>query len=421
VLALLNQYLVASGYQASSGLGNINSKLYALFTSTPGAFHDVTSGNNIVVASSCVGRQCTTTTSAGYNAGSGYDQVTGLGSLDVYAFIMAWRPGGALSKSTPNLMVAASPITLTTAGTTVLTATVTNANGNTPTGTVTFAAGTTVLGIATLSSAAGNATGELSITGSAAGIASGANTITAVYQGDSANNPATATVVLTVIGLSSATPSITGLTNAASYRQSYAPGMVLSIFGSNLALSTSSAGSVPLPTLLDNISLEIDGIAAPFYYVSPTQLNVQLPYETPSSGTATVVVSNNGQTASTSIQMAPAAPGIFTDTSGAIAPTSTASRGQAVTIYVTGVGALQPVVATGATPGSGTTPVPTQTILVTVGGVQATTTYIGVPSWSIGILQINFTVPSSAPTGAQSVIVSVGGLASATAIVNINN
>jgi uncharacterized protein (TIGR03437 family) len=59
--------------------------------------------------------------------------------------------------------------------------------------------------------------------------------------------------------------------------------------------------------------------------------------------------------------------------------------------------------------------------LVTVGGVQATTAYIGVPNWSIGILQINFTVPSSVPTGAQSVVVSVGGLASAAAVVNIND
>jgi subtilase family serine protease len=219
VLALLNQYLVASGYLNSGGLGNINSKLYALTTSTPTAFHDVTSGNNIVIATSCVGPRCTgTTTSSGYNAGIAYDQVTGLGSLDVYAFIAAWYPGGPLSRNSPNLAVSANPSSLTTAGTTALTATVTNPNGNTPTGTVTFASGTTVLGVVTLSTAGGSATGALRITGSAAGIALGANTITAVYQGDSANNQATATVLLTVVGLSSVTPSITALTNAASYR-----------------------------------------------------------------------------------------------------------------------------------------------------------------------------------------------------------
>jgi Bacterial Ig-like domain (group 3) len=156
-----------------------------------------------------------------------------------------------LSRSSPNLAVSANPSSLTTAGTTALTATVTNPNGNAPTGTVTFASGTTVLGVVTLSTAGGSATRALRITGSAAGIALGANTITAVYQGDSANNQATATVLLTVVGLSSVTPSITALTNAASYRQSYAPEMVLSIYGSNLALSTSLAGSAPLPTSLD--------------------------------------------------------------------------------------------------------------------------------------------------------------------------
>ena len=88
--------------------------------------------------------------------------------------------------------------------------------------------------------------------------------------------------------------------------------------------------------------------------------------------------------------MAPAAPGIFTDASGAIIPASTVSRGGTATVYLTGAGALQPVVATGATPVSGTTPVPTQTFLVTVGGVQATTAYIGVPNFATHVPEMFF-------------------------------
>jgi uncharacterized protein (TIGR03437 family) len=197
--------------------------------------------------------------------------------------------------------------------------------------------------------------------------------------------------------------------------------MVTAIFGSNLALTTASASTAPLPVSLENTSVTVNGVAAPLYYISPTQLNVQIPYETPASGTVPVVVSNNGLTSSTSIAMSSAAPGIFTDTSGAIVPSSTAARGQTVTMYVTGAGALLPSVATGSTPGSSGTPVPTATTLVTVGGVQASTSYIGIPSWSVGVLQVNFVVPSSITTGVQSVVVSVGGLASPGATLTVSN
>ena len=98
----------------------------------------------------------------------------------------------------------------------------------------------------------------------------------------------------------------------------------------------------------------MNGVAAPLYYISPTQLNVQIPYETSTSGQVTVVVSDNGQTTSAAIQMAAAAPGIYPDSTGGLVPTSTASAGQTLTMYVNGAGALKPAVATGSTPSSGT-------------------------------------------------------------------
>ena len=56
---------------------------------------------------------------------------------------------------------------------------------------------------------------------------------------------------------------------------------------------------------------------------------------------------------------------------------------------------------------------------VTVGGVDAATSYVGVPSWSVGVLQINFTVPLTAAPGPQLVVVSVGGVASAGATLTV--
>src|SRR5271165_4188386 len=108
VLVLLNQYLTSNGYQSSSGLGNINSSLYPLASSAPSAFHDITSGNNAVEV--CLDPLCTITkSSSGYTAETGYDQTTGLGSVNGYTFITNWHTG----KSSPTTSLAATPDNLT--------------------------------------------------------------------------------------------------------------------------------------------------------------------------------------------------------------------------------------------------------------------------------------------------------------------
>jgi len=84
ILALINQ---ATG---SNGLGNVNPMLYARAASSPTAFHDITSGNNNAPCTAGSKNCPAGTTSFGFSAGTGYDQVTGLGSLDVANLISAW-------------------------------------------------------------------------------------------------------------------------------------------------------------------------------------------------------------------------------------------------------------------------------------------------------------------------------------------
>jgi subtilase family serine protease len=102
IVALLNQYL------GSSGLGLINPTLYSLSASNPTAFHDVTTGNNIVP---CTQGTTGCPTSApfqyGFNAGIGYDQVTGLGSVDANALAVAWRNSEA-----PDFQLSAGTLSL---------------------------------------------------------------------------------------------------------------------------------------------------------------------------------------------------------------------------------------------------------------------------------------------------------------------
>jgi subtilase family serine protease len=109
VLALLNQYMVSNGYQSNPGLGNINPRLYQLAQSTTGVFHDIVTGNNIVPCR--VGTRNCATGSYGYQAGAGYDHVTGLGSIDIGRLFENWvaKDSGA-NASAVVLSVEPSPV-----------------------------------------------------------------------------------------------------------------------------------------------------------------------------------------------------------------------------------------------------------------------------------------------------------------------
>ena len=82
IVALLNQ-------QTNTMHGNINPGLYSLASLSTNAFHDITSGNNLVPCTAgSIG--CPASGSYGYSAGPGFDQVTGLGSVDAYNLITQW-------------------------------------------------------------------------------------------------------------------------------------------------------------------------------------------------------------------------------------------------------------------------------------------------------------------------------------------
>jgi uncharacterized repeat protein (TIGR01451 family) len=90
ILALLQQYQIMQGFQSKPGLGNVNPTLYLLAHDVSGVFHDITTGNNIVPCVVGTSPACTTG-SFGYNAGLGYDLVTGLGSIDAWSLASAWH------------------------------------------------------------------------------------------------------------------------------------------------------------------------------------------------------------------------------------------------------------------------------------------------------------------------------------------
>jgi uncharacterized protein (TIGR03437 family) len=302
-----------------------------------------------------------------------------------------------------------------------LMATVTSTNGTTPSGPVSFSIGGTPLESAALTGSAGTATATLAVNGSQLPL--GPGTITATY-----NNTSSASVTVGVTASGSgpiATPAITAVANGASFKQSFAPGSILSVFGSQLSPATQSASSVPLPLSASGVAVLVNGIAAPLYYVAPGQLNVQIPYEATANSTAVLSVNNNGQVTTQSFQVAAAAPGIFTNSAGALVPTATAAAGQEIALYLTGAGAVLPAIPDGAAPAASTAlanlPMPVQPTAVTIGGTAATIDFRGIPWGLVGVTQINVQVPNGISTGAQPVVVTVGGVASAPATITITN
>jgi uncharacterized protein (TIGR03437 family) len=257
----------------------------------------------------------------------------------------------------------------------------------------------------------------VTVTASAAGLANGVYTATLVFQSLNTTPQFFNVPVYFVVGGSSSI-TIASVANAASFQQAFAPGMYMSIFGTGLATTSELASALPLPLKISGVSATVNGVPAPLLYVSPTQLNVQVPYETP-AGTAILGVSNNGRVAAYAFPVDAAAPGIFAAGDGSVVPQPMASRGGSLFFYVTGEGDVSPPIPTGVPPAVGTPfPKPLLPVSVTIGGVPVNIGFIGNP-YLVGLTQINVTVPLNAPLGKQPLVVTVGGVASKAATVTV--
>jgi uncharacterized protein (TIGR03437 family) len=200
--------------------------------------------------------------------------------------------------------------------------------------------------------------------------------------------------------------------------------MLLSVFGTKLAntTATATAGSTTAPYTLGGVTATVNNIAAPLFYVSPNQLNIQVPQEV-GSGPAVLGINNNGEVAGFPIQVTAAAPGIFVDANGAVVPNATVQQGGYGTIFFTGVGDFTNLPLTGRAP-SATSSVsslgrPLLPLSITVGGAAAFIQYAGQAPGKFGTTQVNFIVPTSIPVGDQLVVVNVGGFSSPPAHITV--
>jgi uncharacterized protein (TIGR03437 family) len=159
-----------------------------------------------------------------------------------------------------------------------------------------------------------------------------------------------------------------GVVNAASFlppTASIAPGELLALFGTGLApTKLITQGGQAFPTSLGGVSVTINGIPCPIFYVSSTQMSVIVPYAVASNqtGLANIQVNNNG-TLSNVVQMylTDASPGSFSQGSNGIGyasavhasgqlitPANPAQPGETIEMFLTGLGTVAPAITDGA-------------------------------------------------------------------------
>jgi uncharacterized protein (TIGR03437 family) len=155
--------------------------------------------------------------------------------------------------------------------------------------------------------------------------------------------------------------------------------------------------------------------------VSPTQINVQIPWEFQGHTTVQMFVSINYLYSNVyTLKLAQYSPGIFAMEDAnlgysVVNATTAAHRGDTLVLYVNGLGPVTITPPSGE-PTPSTQPLSYTSVLpsVTIGGVPAQVAFNGLAPGYVGLYQVNAVVPSNAPTGSQPLVVSIGGVSSPT-------
>lgn len=286
----------------------------------------------------------------------------------------------------------------------------------------------------------GQTTGSVNVTTNPAGLGNG------VYDGAVIFTPTDQTVnsvavpVTLIVGCGQGgcqlQPEILAVVNGASFQPGGAPRAIMTVLGTNLSDATYEATTYPLPTQLGPSSVTVNGMAAPLFYASPTQINFQMPGSVTAS-LAQVVVNNEATTGSRAVQasrpqFAPltvVAPGLFVAAAnrasalnGDLSPHTPATpipAGGYVILFITGEGPVTPLLPDGTAAPASPLSLINAPVQVTIGGQTAQVTFQGVAPGFAGLAQINAIVPSGLAPGDQPVFVSVGGVPSNAALITV--
>ena len=236
-------------------------------------------------------------------------------------------------------------------------------------------------------------------------------------------------------------PASAAVVNGGSFTTNVAPGSLISIFGSGFAAGVEQAPATGAwPTQLGTTTVLVNNTPIPLFYVNPGQINAQLPVNlTP--GTAQLAVQASGATSATAnFTVSAGAPGVFTygplravaydfssNPNGVLVGppiagvSSPARAGDQLVVYLTGGGSVNPASGTWATdtfapPGLSRVGSPYS---VTIGGLPAPSSYLGLTGGFIGLYQLNVQVPAGLPTGDQTLVITENGVPNASSLITV--
>jgi uncharacterized protein (TIGR03437 family) len=195
------------------------------------------------------------------------------------------------------------------------------------------------------------------------------------------------------------------------YTPAIASGSLAGIFGQNLAIRPSSSAGFPLPEQLAGVAVTANGQPVPLLYVSPTQINVQIPYEVSGQVSLQIVTANG--TAAITVPVVPLAPSILAITvRNAVSTASNpALQSGNVTLYATGLGVAASPVGTGQAAPMAANPMAAP-VQVWLGNTALQPSYAGLAPGFAGLNQVNFVVPAGLAAGVYPLRISAGSASS---------
>lgn len=215
-----------------------------------------------------------------------------------------------------------------------------------------------------------------------------------------------------------------GVLNAASFAPPgypISPGGVMTLFGTGFPATTVTASTLPFPMTLGTVQVTVNGLPAPIYSVTSSQISAIVPFAVTGSTATLVVTVGTAKSNSVVVPLAATSPGIFSIPANGISSaaalhsdysvisaTNPATQGEIIAIYLTGLGATNPAVGDGvAAPGKAPFPLITGGLAIYVGGVQVPANqiyYAGLAPTLAGLYQVNFKIPN-VPAGNVSLAV----------------
>jgi uncharacterized protein (TIGR03437 family) len=272
------------------------------------------------------------------------------------------------------------------------------------------------------------------------GLPPGTHTAGVIIRADEHGVPSKMIEVSVVLDPQTSAPRINagGVIHAVDPMLRLSAGGLASLFGVRLApgseLAQFTGGRLPRELLGVEVRVHDPNggviYRAPLLYVSPEQINFQMPFEVAALGSVRIAVSVNGsESPPEGVVLSPAGPGLFVLMDGRAAvlnqdfslntPAQPAARGSIVMAFLTGVGPVNPAIESGAAAGADPLSFATLPASVTLGGVEARVIAVVMVPGYVGLVQANIEIPAGLQPGEYELRIQVGDQVSNGAVVSV--